>query len=75
MVREGGSKTGKESKAEIYRKALDLFVGKRYDGTFMSMVAKILGMSKANLYYYCFDIEDLLYRVHLHALQENFIPM
>jgi AcrR family transcriptional regulator len=75
MVREAGSKTGKESKAEIYRKALDLFVGKGYDGTSMSMIAKILGMSKANLYYYCFDKEDLLYRIHLHDLQDKFIPI
>jgi len=62
-------------RAEIYQKALDLFVKKGYDGTSMSMIAKVLGMSKANLYYYCSSKEDLLYRIHLDDLQRRFIPI
>lgn len=61
--------------SEIYRKALDLFVKKGYDATSMSMIAKVLGMSKANLYYYCSSKENLLYQIHLDDLQRRFIPI
>jgi len=61
--------------SEIYRKALDLFVKKGYDATSMSMIAKALRMSKANLYYYCSSKENLLYQIHLDDLQRRFIPI
>jgi AcrR family transcriptional regulator len=64
-----------ERKAEIYNKALDLFVKNGYDATSMSMIAGTLGMSKANLYYYCSSKENLLYQVHLDFLQNHFIPI
>jgi AcrR family transcriptional regulator len=64
-----------ERKAEIYNKALDLFVKNGYDATSMSMIADTLGMSKANLYYYCSSKENLLYQVHLDFLQNHFIPI
>ena len=62
-------------KLEIYQKALDLFSRNGYDATSMSMVADVLGMSKANLYYYCSSKENLLYQIHLDDLQRNFIPI
>jgi AcrR family transcriptional regulator len=62
-------------KSEIHNKALDLFVKKGYDATSMSMIAKVLGMSKANLYYYCSSKEDLLYQIHLDDLRRRFIPI
>lgn len=74
-----GKETGKsrnfDRHSEIYKKALDLFVKKGYDATPMSMIAKVLGMSKANLYYYCSSKENLLYRIHLDDLQKRFIPI
>lgn len=60
---------------EIYSKALDLFIKKGYDATSMSMIAKVLNMSKANLYYYFSSKEDLLYQIHLNDLQKHFIPI
>jgi AcrR family transcriptional regulator len=49
------SETDLDRKSEIYRKALDLFIKKGFDATPMSAIARVLGMSKANLYYYCPD--------------------
>ena len=62
-------------KSEIYSKALDLFVKNGYDATSMSMIAETLGMSKANLYYYCSSKENLLYQIHLDFLHNHFIPI
>jgi AcrR family transcriptional regulator len=64
-----------ERKSEIYNKALDLFVKNGYDATSMSMIAETLGMSKANLYYYCSSKENLLYQIHLDFLNNHFIPI
>ena len=64
-----------ERKSEIYGKALDLFVKNGYDATSMSMIAETLGMSKANLYYYCSSKENLLYQIHLDFLRTKFIPI
>src|SRR5512135_2144671 len=64
-----------ERKSEIYGKALDLFVKNGYDATSMSMIAETLGMSKANLYYYCSSKENLLYQIHLDFLRSKFIPI
>jgi len=62
-------------KEEIYNKALDLFVKKGYDATSMAMIAKVLGMSKPNLYYYCNNKENLLYQIHFYDLQKRFVPI
>ena len=59
----------------IYRKALDLFTEKGYSGTSMSMIARALKMSKANLYYYCSSKEDLFFKIHLDYLQKHLIPI
>jgi AcrR family transcriptional regulator len=64
-----------ERKSEIYDKALDLFVKHGYDATSMSMIAETLGMSKANLYYYCSSKENLLYQIHLDFLNNHFLPI
>jgi AcrR family transcriptional regulator len=64
-----------ERKSEIYNKALDLFVKNGYDATSMSMIADTLGMSKANLYYYCSSKENLLYQIHLDFLRNKFTPI
>ena len=61
--------------SEIYAKALDLFVKNGYDATSMSMIAETLGMSKANLYYYCSSKENLLYQIHLDFLNNRFLPI
>jgi TetR/AcrR family transcriptional regulator len=39
------------------------------------MIAKALGMSKANLYHYCSSKEDLFYEVHLDYLEKHLIPI
>jgi AcrR family transcriptional regulator len=64
-----------DRRSEIYQKALDLFVTKGYDATSLSMIAKCLGTSKANLYYYCPTKEGLLYQIHLDDLQRRLIPI
>lgn len=64
-----------ERQSEIYSKALDLFIRKGYSGTSISMIAKALRMSKANLYHYCLTKEDLFYKIHLDYLQKHFIPI
>ncbi len=68
-------KGGLVKNSEIYIKALDLFVKNGYDATSMSEIAETLGMSKANLYYYCSSKENLLYQIHLDFLNNHFIPM
>jgi TetR/AcrR family transcriptional regulator len=60
---------------DIYCKALDLFIQKGYNGASISMIAKALGMSTANLYHYCSSKEDLFYKVHLDYLEKHFIPI
>jgi AcrR family transcriptional regulator len=64
-----------DQRSRIYGKALDLLLAKGYDATSLSMIAKSLGMSKANLYYYCPSKEGLLYQIHLEHLQRRFIPI
>jgi len=64
-----------DRKSEIYSKALDLFIQKGYRGTSISMISKTLGMSKANLYNYCYSKEDLFYQVHLDYLNKHVIPI
>lgn len=64
-----------QRKSKIYGKALELFEKNGYDATSMSMIAETLGMSKANLYYYCASKENLLYQIHLDFLNHHFIPI
>ncbi len=64
-----------DRRSDIYCKALDLFIQKGYNGASISMIAKALGMSKANLYHYCSSKEDLFYKVHLDYLEKHFIPI
>jgi AcrR family transcriptional regulator len=55
--------------------ALDLFIQKGYRGTSISMIAKALSMSKANLYHYCSSKEDLFYKIHLDYMEKHLIPI
>jgi len=64
-----------ERQSEIYCKVLDLFIRKGYNGTSLSMIAKALRMSKANIYHYCLSKEDLFYKIHLDYLKKHFIPI
>lgn len=64
-----------QRKKEIYQKALDLFVRLGYDATSMSMIADVLHISKANLYYYCQSKENLLFQIHIDFLEKHFIPI
>jgi len=64
-----------DRRSEIYRKALDLLIRRGYNGTSISMIAKALGMSKANLYHYFSSKEDLFYKVHLDYLEKHLIPI
>jgi AcrR family transcriptional regulator len=75
LGKEVGKRQNLDRKSEIFRKALDLFIARGYNGTSMSMVAKSLGMSKANLYHYCSSKEDLFYNVHLDYLEKHLIPI
>jgi len=70
---ETDNKIGRRS--DIYSKALELFLAKGYDATSLAMIAKRLGISKANLYYYCPSKEGLLYQIHLDDLHRRFIPI
>jgi len=73
--KEGERPAAYDRKSEIYQKALDLFAKDGYDATSMSVIAETLGMSKANLYYYCSSKENLLYQIHLNFLQKHIIPI
>jgi TetR/AcrR family transcriptional regulator len=64
-----------DRRSVVYSKALDLFIQKGFSGTSVSMIAKALGMSKANLYHYCTSKEDLFFRIHLDYLEKNIIPV
>ena len=64
-----------DRRAEIYRRVLELFIQKGYSGTSISMIAKALGMSKANLYHYCSSKEDLFYKIHLDYLAKHLTPV
>jgi AcrR family transcriptional regulator len=82
MKRQGNQRRKKverkqnlDRRAKIYLRALDLFIKKGYSGTSISMIAKALGMSKANLYHYCFSKEDLFYKIHLDYLEKHLIPI
>ena len=75
LVKKFGKKQNLDRMSEIYRKALDLFITRGYNGTSMSMIAKALGMSKANLYHYCSSKEDLFYKIHLDHLEKHLIPI
>ena len=64
-----------ERRAEICKKAMDLFIEKGFAATPLSEIARVSQMSKANLYYYYPNKEQLLYEIHLNHLRENFIPL
>ena len=62
-------------RSDLCAKALDLFALHGYKGTSISMIAKALGTSKANLYHYCSSKEDLFYKVHQYFSETRIIPI
>lgn len=73
--KEVGRKQNLDRRAKIYQIALSLFIQKGYSATSISMIAKALSMSKANLYHYCSSKEDLFYKIHLEYMQKHLIPI
>ena len=41
----------------------------------LSLIAKVLDMSKADIYHYCSSKEDLFYKTHLDYLRKYFVPI
>jgi AcrR family transcriptional regulator len=64
-----------DRRSEIHERALELFIANGYDATSLAAIAKELGISKANLYYYYPTKEGLLYQIHMDALRNHFVPM
>ena len=64
-----------DRRAEIYEKALELFIAEGYDQTPLSRIAKELNLTKAGLYHYFKSKEDLLFAIHEYNLKKDFIPI
>jgi len=54
---------------QIVTTSAQLIQEKGFDGTTLQEVAAELDVTKAALYYYVKDKEDLLFRIHLHTLE------
>jgi AcrR family transcriptional regulator len=52
--------TGRDTKAEIHRAALELFSAKGYEKTSLREIAERVGITKASLYYHYSSKQDLL---------------
>jgi AcrR family transcriptional regulator len=64
-----------DRRQEIYDTALAIFISHGYDNTPLSLIAKALGFTKANLYYYFQSKEELLFQIHYNYLEIYFIPI
>jgi AcrR family transcriptional regulator len=64
-----------QRRSEIYSKALELFLAKGYDATSLALIAKRMGISKANLYYYCPSKRHLLFQIYMDDIEKRFIPI
>ena len=62
-------------KLEICEKAIELFCQRGYDNTPMSHIAKALGASKAILYHYFSNKEELLFFIIDYELEKYLLPM
>jgi AcrR family transcriptional regulator len=63
-----------DRREEIYEKALALFIEHGYVQTPLSRIAEVLNLTKAGLYHYFKSKEELLFFIHEHSLQKDFIP-
>jgi AcrR family transcriptional regulator len=60
---------------EVVKVALRLFLDRGYDNTPMSLLAKKLGLTKAGIYHHFPSKEDLLFVVHMTAMQRQLKPV
>jgi AcrR family transcriptional regulator len=60
-----------QRRAQIISAAIDVFVKKGYEGTTMSQIAELCGISKGNLYNYVGSKEDLVYLIQ-DSVVENY---
>jgi AcrR family transcriptional regulator len=64
-----------DKREQIYEKALELFIANGYDQTPLSQIAHELNLTKAGLYHYFQSKEELLFFLHQHNMEVNFIPV
>ena len=64
-----------DKREQIYEKALELFIENGYDQTPLSQIAHELNLTKAGLYHYFQSKEELLFFLHQHNMEINFIPV
>lgn len=64
-----------DKREQIYEKALELFIANGYDQTPLSQIARELKLTKAGLYHYFQSKEELLFFLHQHNMEKDFIPV
>lgn len=64
-----------DKREQIYEKALEMFIAKGFDQTPLSQIARELNLTKAGLYHYFQSKEELLFFLHQHNMEKNFIPV
>lgn len=64
-----------DKREQIYEKALEMFIAKGYDQTPLSQIARELNLTKAGLYHYFQSKEELLFYLHQHNMDKDFIPI
>ena len=64
-----------DKREQIYQKALEMFVANGYDQTPLSQIARELKLTKAGLYHYFQSKEELLFFLHQHNMEKDFIPV
>ena len=64
-----------DRREEVFDKALDLFVAEGFGNTPVSRIAKELKLTKAGLYHYFTNKEELLFTIHKRQLEKIFIPI
>lgn len=70
------SHNGRDDRSElIYQVAMELFLERGYDNTPLSLIAKRSGLSKAGLYHYFENKEQLLFSIHQHDIENCLIPI
>ena len=70
-----GREAAVDKKEQIYEKALEMFIAKGYDQTPLSQIARELNLTKAGLYHYFQSKEELLFFLHQHNMEKDFIPV
>ena len=64
-----------DKREQIYEKALELFIANGYDQTPLSQIARELKLTKAGLYHYFQSKEELLFFLHRHNMEKDFVPV